>query len=155
VTTYDEKVLQQYADDLYQQAKWIVVMSALRYGLAVFLVSFGISMMAASSQKQVSTDAANSGVILVLFLTVVGIAVGVDAGRRKAFMLKLQAQQILCQRQTELNTRKQLTHLTPRFSIAALLECVLDDVRKVLHALRVWLIGEVRNMLDPLSQLLR
>ena len=106
VTTYDEKVLQQYADDLYQQAKWIVVMSALRYGLAVFLVSFGISMMVANSQKQVSTDSANSGVILVLFLTVLGIAVGVDAGRRKAFMLKLQAQQILCQRQTELNTRK-------------------------------------------------
>jgi tetrahydromethanopterin S-methyltransferase subunit E len=106
VTTYDENILQQYADDLYQQAKRIVVMSALRYGLAVFLVSFGISMMVASSQKQVSADAANSGVILVLFLTVVGIAVGVDAGRRKAFTLKLQAQQILCQRQTEMNTRK-------------------------------------------------
>jgi len=106
VTNYDDQVLQQYADDLYQQAKWIVVMSALRYGLVVFLVSLGISMVVASSQKNVSPDAANSGVVLVLFLTLIGIAVGVDAGRRKAFMLKLQAQQILCQRQTELNTRK-------------------------------------------------
>jgi predicted tellurium resistance membrane protein TerC len=106
VTTYDENVLQQYADDLYQQAKWIVVLSALRYGLAVFLVSFGISMMVANTQKHVPTDSANAGVMLVLFLTFIGILVGADAGRRKAFMLKLQAQQILCQRQTELNTRK-------------------------------------------------
>ena len=106
VTNYDENVLQQYADDLYKQAKWIVVMSALRYGLVVFLASFGTIMVVASSQKNVSTDAANSGMMLVLFLTLIGIAVGVDAGRRKAFMLKLQAQQILCQRQTEINTRK-------------------------------------------------
>jgi tetrahydromethanopterin S-methyltransferase subunit E len=108
VTNYDENILQQYADDLYQQAKWIVVMSALRYGLVVFLVSFGISMIVASSQMQISTDAANSGVamVMVLFLTLLAVVVGVDAGRRKAFMLKLQAQQILCQRQTELNTRK-------------------------------------------------
>jgi len=106
VTTYDENVLQQYADDLYRQAKWITVWSAVRYGLVVFLVSFLISMAVASSQKDVSTDAANSGVMLVLFLTLIGIAVGVDAGRRKTFMLKLQAQQLLCQRQTEINTRK-------------------------------------------------
>jgi len=106
VTTYDENVLQQYADDLYRQAKWIMVWSAVRYGLVVFLASFGTIMVAASSQKNVSTDAANSGMMLVLFLTLIGIAVGVDAGRRKAFMLKLQAQQLLCQRQTEINTRK-------------------------------------------------
>ena len=106
VTNYDENVLQQYADDLYKQAKWIAVMSALRYGLVVFLASFGTIMVVASSQKNVNTDAANSGLMLVLFLTLIGIAVGVDAGRRKAFMLKLQAQQLLCQRQTEINTRK-------------------------------------------------
>ena len=106
VTNYDENVLQRYADDLYRQAKWIMVWSAVRYGLIVFLASFGTIMVVASSQKNVSTDAANSGMMLVLFLTLIGIAVGVDAGRRKAFMLKLQAQQILCQRQTEINTRK-------------------------------------------------
>jgi len=106
VTNYDENVLQQYADDLYRQAKWIMVWSAVRYGLVVFLASFGTIMVAASSQKNVSTDAANSGMMLVLFLTLIGIAVGVHAGRRKTFMLKLQAQQLLCQRQTEINTRK-------------------------------------------------
>lgn len=106
VTNYDEKILQQYADDLYRQAKGIIVWTAVRYRAAVFLVSFLVSMAVASSQKQVSTDAANSGLILVLFLTLIGIAAGVDAGRRKAFMLKLQARQILCQRQTEINTWK-------------------------------------------------
>lgn len=43
---------------------------------------------------------------LWLFLTLIGIAVGVDAVRRKSFHLKLEAQQILCQRQIEINTRK-------------------------------------------------
>jgi uncharacterized membrane protein len=106
VANYDDNILQQYADDLYRQAKGIIIRTAARYGLAVFLVSAILSMVIATLQKQISTDAANSGVILVLFLTLVGIAVGVDAGRRKAFQLKLEAQQILCQRQIEINTRK-------------------------------------------------
>jgi len=106
VTTYDENILQQYADDLYQQAKWIVVMSALRYGAAVFLVSFVANILIANTQKHVPADSANAGMMLVLFLTLIGVLAGAGAGRRKAFMLKLQAQQILCQRQTEINTRK-------------------------------------------------
>jgi tetrahydromethanopterin S-methyltransferase subunit E len=106
MTTYDENVLQQYADDLYRQAKWIVAMTGLRYGVIVLVVSWVAMMMVATAQKSVGTDAANAGVTLVLFLTLIGIAIGVGAGRRKVFMLKLQAQQILCQRQTELNTRK-------------------------------------------------
>jgi F0F1-type ATP synthase assembly protein I len=57
------------------------------------------------SQRQITEDAGNQGVLVVLVLTLVGIIAGVDAGRRKAFYLKLQAQQILCQRQTEINTR--------------------------------------------------
>lgn len=104
MTTYDANILQQYADDLYRQAKWIIVSTAVRYGVAVFLVSLLIGIVI-GSQRQVPTDAANQGVGIVLALTVVGIVVGIDAGRRKAFHLKLQAQQILCQRQTEINTR--------------------------------------------------
>ena len=104
MATYDEKILQQYANDLYRQAKWIIFWTAARYGLAVFLVSI-LFCIAVGSQKQISTDTANSGVVLVLFLTLVAIAAGVDAGRRKSFHLKLQAQQILCQRQVEINTR--------------------------------------------------
>ncbi len=106
MTTYDEKVLQEYADDLYAQAKWIIVWTAVRYGLAVLLVSWVVSAVLAASEKHVTTDEANSGVVAILILTVLGILAGVGAGRRKAFKLKLQAQQILCQRQTEMNTRK-------------------------------------------------
>jgi F0F1-type ATP synthase assembly protein I len=105
MTTYDENILQQYADDLYQQAKWIIFWTAVRYGLAVFLVSLVLGAVI-GSQRQVSTDTANQGVMLVLILTLVGIVAGVDAGRRKAFHLKLQAQQILCQRQIEINTHR-------------------------------------------------
>src|SRR5258708_22068226 len=57
----------------------------LRYGLAMFLVSGAVSMAVASSLKNVSADAANVGVIFVVILTALGIAAGVDAGRRKAF----------------------------------------------------------------------
>jgi hypothetical protein len=106
VTTYDEHILQEYADDLYKQAKWIVVWTAVRYGLAVFVVSFVISMVALSAQKDVSTASANAAALSVFVLTLLGILAGADSGRRKAFMLKLQAQHILCQRQTEINTRK-------------------------------------------------
>lgn len=105
VAAYDENILQQYADDLYRQAKWIVVWTAVRYGLAVFLLSL-VGVAVVGSQKQISADTGNSLLMWVLILTLIGIAVGVDAGRRKAFHLKLQAQQILCQRQIEINTRK-------------------------------------------------
>ena len=108
VTTYDENVLQQYADSLYRQAKWIVVWTAVRYGLTVFLVSL-VLVLAVGSLKGVNADTGNTEVIVVLILTLVGIVAGVDAGRRKAFNLKLQAQQILCQRQTEINTRAPAT----------------------------------------------
>ena len=88
MAAYDDNILQQYADDLYRQAKWIIFWTALRYGLAVFLVSF-VCVMVLGSQKQISADTANSAMTLVLFLTLVGIVAGVDAGRRKAFHLKV------------------------------------------------------------------
>jgi hypothetical protein len=106
MTSYDDKILQQYADDLYLQAKGIIFWTAARYGAVVFLVSVIGSMAIAASQKQIDTESANAGVVLIIFLTLIGVAVGADAGRRKAFVLKLRAQQILCQRQTEINTRK-------------------------------------------------
>lgn len=105
MTIYDEAILQQYADDLYRQAKWIIVSTAIKYGLAVFLASFALAIVI-GSQRQVATEAANQVVGIVLTLTLVGIVSGIDAGRRKAFYLKLQAQQILCQHQTEINTRR-------------------------------------------------
>lgn len=101
---YDSNILQQYADQLYRQASRIVVWTVLRYGFAVFVVSI-MFFIAIGSQKQIDVNAANQGMTIVLILTVLGCAAGVDAGRRKVFSLKLQAQQILCQREIEQNTR--------------------------------------------------
>jgi hypothetical protein len=102
-TDYDPSVLQEYADQLYRRASWIVFWMALRYGLAAFLV---IGILAAVF---VSLNPANSSPASVSIPSFVGLAVGIfigiDAGRRKSFNLKLQAQQLLCQRKIELNTR--------------------------------------------------
>jgi hypothetical protein len=102
-TEYNPDVLQQYADALYGQARYIVVREALKYGIVVFLLSVvvlaGISVMD-------HIEFPNQGhEIVIVFLTILSVVAGVDAGRRKAFRLKLEAQQLLCQRQIEQNTR--------------------------------------------------
>ncbi len=71
VTIYDQNVLQQYADALYRQAKWIAFWTAVRYGLVVFLLSLLLGIVV-GSQKQVSADTANAGVILIPILTLLG-----------------------------------------------------------------------------------
>jgi hypothetical protein len=43
--------------------------------------------------------------ILTIFLFAVGVAIGVFVGIERAFWLKLEAQKVLCQLQTEINTR--------------------------------------------------
>jgi hypothetical protein len=103
-TEFDSNILQQYADQLYSQAKWIVFWMALKYGIIVFLAAFGLAF-AVGSQRQIEASTASSWLAIAAILTVAGIFAGVDAGRRKAFNLKLQAQELLCQRQIELNTR--------------------------------------------------
>jgi hypothetical protein len=105
VTTYDEDVLQQYADTLYRQAKGIVLWTALRYGFVVLVVALVLGI-AADSQGQVPSNKEPLLYGSVVIFTVLGGIAGVAAGRRKAFHLKFQAQQTLCQRQIEMNTRR-------------------------------------------------
>ncbi len=103
MTTYDEKILQQYADSLYQRAQWIVLWTAVIYGLSAFAIAVVLAFAGDSLVKEVSLDAWQS---LVIIVTVLGVVAGIVMGREKAFSLKLQAQQILCQRQIEINTRQ-------------------------------------------------
>jgi len=99
-TQYDSSILQQFADDLYSRARWIIFSTAAMYGTVVFVLSLiGIPAMNHSITLQMQ----DWGVIGTL--TLVAVAIGVSRGREKAFQLKLQAQQILCQRQIEENTR--------------------------------------------------
>jgi len=100
-TRYDAAILQQYADDLYAQARWAIYSTAFIYGLVTFGVAFVISNVGTIFKSNVNLSL-QPGVLLI---ALIGVAVGVAAGRKKAFKLKLEAQTLLCQRQVELNTR--------------------------------------------------
>jgi hypothetical protein len=100
---YDPSISQQYADQLYRQAKWIVFGTALRYGFITLLV-LGILAAVAASLNPTNANPPALGIAVVVGLGI-GIFAGIDAGKRKCFKLKLQAQQLLCQRKIELNTR--------------------------------------------------
>ena len=101
-TKYDAAVLQQYADDLYGQARMVIFSTAFIYGLVTFGVAFLISSGAEMFKHPNADLTIQPGVLMI---ALIGAAVGVRVGRTKAFQLKLEAQKILCQRQVELNTR--------------------------------------------------
>jgi len=105
-TNYQAGILQEYADALYEQARHIIVRTAISYGLITFLVSALLSgVVFAYIAHEYQTNEGNSLLFSVIIFTALGIAVGISEGRRKAFNLKVEAQQLLCQRQIELNTR--------------------------------------------------
>jgi hypothetical protein len=106
-TQYDPTILQMYADQLYRDAKWIVFTTALRYAIIVFVLAL-LALMALDPRARFAPfDTPN--IVPVWVVTIGAFVVGADAGRRKAFRLKLEAQKILCNRQIELNTRIQNT----------------------------------------------
>ena len=80
-TDYDPNVLQQYADQLYRQAKWIVFWTALRYGLiGLLVIGVAAGLIASLNPANVSPSVISLGPLLGL---AVGIFVGVDAGEEK------------------------------------------------------------------------
>ena len=99
-TQYDSSILQQFADDLYSRARWIIFSLAAAYGAVVFVLS--LVGFVAAAKHSLSLEMQDWGGIGTF--TLVAAAIGVSRGREKAFQLKLQAQQILCQRQIEENT---------------------------------------------------
>jgi hypothetical protein len=101
MTHYDSNILQQYADQLYRQARAIAIWTALLFGFAVFVSGNLLLAVVESASRALG----GNGQGVVLFATLLAVAVGIGTGRRKSFGLKLQAQQILCQREIELNTR--------------------------------------------------
>lgn len=108
MTAYDDNVLQQYADTLNREAQMIVLWTAAGFGFGAFVISVVIVMVIIALGPPTGInngDVANIEMIGVFLITVLTTLAGVAHGRKKAFHLKLQAQQILCQRQIELNTR--------------------------------------------------
>jgi uncharacterized membrane protein len=111
-TKYDASILQQYADDLYTQASWVIVRMALIYGL----VTFAAFSIFANSNALFRSNVKFTIQPGVLLFAVIGALVGAGVGRTKAFKLKLEAQTLLCQRQIEVNTR---TAAKPELTSAA------------------------------------
>lgn len=102
--SYDPAIFQKCADELYRQAKWIVITMAFRYGFSTLVIA---ELLKEILPYPVIRDLGPNAEGIALVLALIGVALGVGAGRRKAFALKLQAQQVLCQREIELNTRQQ------------------------------------------------
>lgn len=100
-TEYDEKIFQKHADDLYARAGEVVMSTAVRYGL-VSLIASGIMY---AMLFRAFPDSPNIGIFLVIVITALGVVAGVGEGRQKALKWRLEAQELLCQRQIELNTR--------------------------------------------------
>ena len=100
---YDPEILQKYADILYSQARSLAAWTALRYGAAFAVVVWLVVAIATPAARlRFDTSTANGAALIAGFI---GLLLGYNAGKVKAFALMLQAQQVLCQRQIELNTR--------------------------------------------------
>jgi len=99
---YDPDIVQEYAEDLYDQARSLVIYTALRY----FLVAAGLGCVGMAFVWKELPQA--SVILLLLSIFCIGLATltGMNAGRAKGFHLKLEAQTLLCQRQIEFNTRE-------------------------------------------------
>lgn len=93
-TNYDATIIQTFADRLYKQADQI----PYSYGLVGFLFgAIGGWAMAASAR-------ADNPVVPVLICGIILCVLFLQAGRARAFALRLQAQTALCQAQIERNT---------------------------------------------------
>ena len=102
MTNYDRNILQEYADKLYSQAYLLIASTMLRYAFTVLALTYVGGVLTEPYTKAAPDTLQGS----MIFFTLVAAAFGYEAGRRKAFRLKLEAQQILCQRQIEINTAR-------------------------------------------------
>jgi len=105
---YDPNILQAYVETLYREARWIILMTTLKYAAATFAVSWFIYIVVVAT-RLVDHNAAESLSLGMLILTAVAAMIGVEAGRRKAWELKFRAQQLLLQMQIEQNTAARFT----------------------------------------------
>lgn len=91
---YDEKIIHEFADQLYRRANFIIGIFTVVGAIIGLLLGY--------------TFGAYGGkrVIYALIAGGIGGGIGYYIGTARAFALKLQAQTALCQVQIEKNTRK-------------------------------------------------
>ncbi len=95
---YDPKVIQEFAEKLYKEADSVVMAAAIRWGLIFCLIGGVLGLFLA---KETST-----GIIGAVLGAVAGGFLGSATAGTQAFLLRLQAQQALCQVKIEQNTRR-------------------------------------------------
>jgi hypothetical protein len=100
---YDEQVLHQHAEQLYKEATAIIYSTATKYGIFTGLASFGV-VAVLHALSQVNPDVPWNQIAVAI--TVIAIALGIAEGKRRAFLLKLEAQRILVLAEIERNTRR-------------------------------------------------
>ncbi|MCA6602996.1 MAG: hypothetical protein ACK5U6_13830 [Pseudanabaena sp.] len=92
---YDERILREFADRLYNRANFIVLGYTVLGGL-IGVIAFA-SLFPGLFRSNES--------LAIMITSVIGGSIGCAMGSEKAFWLKLQAQTALCQAQIERNTR--------------------------------------------------
>jgi len=100
---YDPKILREFSDRLYSEARSTIV----AYSLVGLLIGAILGAIVGAAMAQGARGAETGPVVLwvAVFAGLIGLAFGIAVGMRKAFWLKLEAQRTLCQLQVEKNTR--------------------------------------------------
>lgn len=103
---YDAKVIQQFAERLYTQARRIALTSTIYFAILGFILGAVLaSVIVGRAETLRLSSTAPMGVIIGA--TVLCGLLGFVHGTQRSFMLRLQAQTALCQLQIEANTRSE------------------------------------------------
>lgn len=102
-TQYDANILQVFVEDLYSQARLIIVTTTIKYAFFTFVAGGLFAVIADGAHLVDRSTVQNLGTI-ILVATVIAALIGVAVGRAKAWELKFKAQQLLLQMQIESNT---------------------------------------------------
>jgi len=94
---YDPGVIEEFAARLYARAKTIMLVYGVIGFLTGILIAGGLSVKAGREES--------NGVLLILAVAIPTL-IGVLVGKARGFVLRLQAQQALCQVAIEKNTRQ-------------------------------------------------
>ena len=102
---YDSKLLYEFADQLYKEAVrllWTAALGGLLVG-AMLGLALAVGVIAVRPDLR---EGLLSGPTPVIVLAIVGGLMGYSNARQKAFLLRVQAQTLLCSAKIEENTRK-------------------------------------------------
>ena len=96
---YDPAVIQDMANRLYNESKWLILRGAVVGALFGAMTGSIVALLLGELSSVIG------GVAVVVFGTLCA-ALGASYSHSRTFLLRLQAQKLLCQVQIEINTRR-------------------------------------------------